>query len=1000
MATDVFNNPSNDYVNPGLAPCAGAGDGDATFEFVDNGAGIISGSNILQFMDLSNISVLVNSWINQKITLQSGEVTYVPGLEKGLLQKRQVFDLPSEEWYEPENAKYFMILDLSINHYYNFRYYHSAVDASGDLDRNIDIDDAMNIALSEQNINATLTWDSSTFTFLGNTVGYDFDITSAWLTISNVSEGNPFPEYMRGYSAKLGENPDGALPSSKYPNGAMLGYVLKAKYPSAECPVNSWIYMNHVESPFDVYIPLELTFESDISIHKTLTFDPCIADWWSEIVDDIDVSIADITTTDISIGDFTYIATDASTDVSTGITIDGSIVDWRNIYASIITDSTISNSNIYDDTSISGSYLELDFILGGTITDSSILTSGVSGASIINSYINPSQIEYCDVSLSTATSTLFVNSNLFGVTISDSSIKNGFIGDSSGLTYPVTDASLETYYAFNGNLFGNPGNTATWNIGSPAYVTGVYNQALSIDNSVSYVSLDYSPSASDKDLTITFFIKLDDDPSAFNSGVIWNDANDDDPNVATDSAQLTFSNGVLNLYLQNRSTDATYPIKNIQDNEWHFIVVSYEEDNIEWKVYVDDINAPYWSDITIDTSMLASDHSSHFLGGGTNGVTQPADIDEYRIYKKLLTRNELLGLKTNGESFTVSSAISNSFVENVIIEDASLVDLYIKDSSIVNSNITGGEFYDIKFENGTITNVQITGDTSTTIIYNAWITDSSIQNAVIFDSSIGDGTIKDSSISGGTIWNVIVEDSFIDTALGTNVTANNVTYAGTILYDSYLKDSVIYDTHVEDSSMLRVIFSVDSSLINCDIEDVKVNMVNVTGSDIWIYDPSSERMEIFGGKIHDSSIYNTTIYDASIYLSVIEDCSLYGCTIYNTQFGGTVDTSACINYKINSTCSYYASIILDTSVYYDKVSKIVNVGMNGCGDNTTLSGADYLDYINTHDLWFKVGPFASRISAPDVLNSAEKNLIGGFYLFNPQTFPVQVEYMLINYNES
>ena len=58
----------------------------------------------------------------------------------------------------------------------------------------------------------------------------------------------------------------------------------------------------------------------------------------------------------------------------------------------------------------------------------------------------------------------------------------------------------------------------------------------------------------------------------------------------------------------------------------------------------------------------------------------------------------------------------------------------------------------------------------------------------------------------------------------------------------------------------------------------------------------------------------------------------------------------------------------------NKYTKIINVGMNGSGDDTTLSGSDYLDYINSHNLWYKVGVFSSRITTDSILGKIFKGI--------------------------
>ena len=44
---DQFNNPANNYVYPALSPCAGTGN-DSNLEFIDDGLGIVSGSEIFK----------------------------------------------------------------------------------------------------------------------------------------------------------------------------------------------------------------------------------------------------------------------------------------------------------------------------------------------------------------------------------------------------------------------------------------------------------------------------------------------------------------------------------------------------------------------------------------------------------------------------------------------------------------------------------------------------------------------------------------------------------------------------------------------------------------------------------------------------------------------------------------------------------------------------------------------------------------------------------------
>lgn len=1006
MATDVFNNPSNDYVNPGLAPCAGIPDGNSgEFKFIDGGAGVVVGSDIVQFIDLSGLSIDVTEWSGRKQTLQSGEVIYVPGPDKGLLNRKQIFEIPTNE----TDQKYYFIIDLSISYYNNFRHRNINLEASSNYSLNLDIDDALNVALSNKSIKAEAAYiDPSTLAFTGTQLGYDFDISNVVLTLIDASldSTSPFPAIIIDgeripQTYDLNEKTLLALPASKYPNGAMLGYVLKADYPSDECYRNWWLYMNHVHSPFDVYIAETITnFLYDIETYKTITFDSAIDASFlnAPLITDLSIGLPDITV-DVSVTSESFDPTDASIDVSTGITIDGSIVNWRNIFSSIITDSSITNSNIYD-SSTSESYLSNNYFISGEIVDSSILDSGLIMVNIRDSYINPSILDSCDVSLSTATTTLFMDSNLYGVSISDSSIKGGFVGSTEPITFEISTLGLESYYSFNNTLAGNPGNIANYGpSGTPTYVTGKFNNAIFMDTSTHYVSLDFTPSLIDHDFTVAFWFKINDDASTFNDGVLFTSANTGVFSSMTDKIELNMEDGSLGLLLTNNSASEQNWFDNYQDNEWHLVILTYTDTSTShsYTLYVDNVETPIFNSSTaIDVSV--GTHTDRFIGNGigAGSVVQPGVYDELRLYDRELTINERRGILADGSSLMYHSSLTNVSAEIVNIQYSTIDDLNMNDGSISSSSISNSGLYDVDLYDSSVSGSLITGDPSTTIINNSFISDSSLQYVIAFNSTFEGVSVKDSSISGTTIYNSRIDDSSLAFIDASGLIGQNVHIDAGVLYDSYLEDSVIYDTEVRDSSLLRVIFSVDSSIYNSVIEDTRVNYVEAIPG-VWLTDPSTLRMEIFGGTIIDTSIFNTTIYDASIYTSNIDDCSLYRCTIYNTS----IDTSSYIDsssytFRINSTCDCSVSWETDTSTFYNKYNKVVDVGMSGCGNTTTLSAADYLDYINSNDLWFKVGKFASRFTAPDIPESSQKNLIGGFYLFNPQTFPVNIEYMILN----
>ena len=464
MSTDVFNNPSNDYINPGLAPCAGVSDA-AHFEFTNDGAAIVSGADIIQIIDLSNINIPVTEWLEKKKTLSSGEVIYVPGLTKGLMNRTQYFDIPAAG-YVDATSKYFMTLDISINYYNNFKYFNINVEASANNALNIDIDDAMNIALGTAGVETTLTYDPCILTFSGGTEGYEFNVTNVILTTIDSST-------IDSSTYILVEDTSSAIPYAKYPNGGMMGYVLKAIYPADENGCDKWVYTNTVVSPFDVY-ETENVYYYDASTHETLTFDPSIV--FSSLTFDISCNVADISVNydiipfepslynqevpndqiysgyyfeDCNYIDQATIAMklqDSSTlrcdFLGTGGTGDSSITssyikDGSVRYVSDISTCIFSNSYIMG---LEGSVDSMTRITDSTIQggDNNILQLTI---------LTNSTIEYCDASNNYAYNTTFLDSSIAVGFISGGWIQNSDLYDVS-----INDASLLCSNIYDGSL--------------------------------------------------------------------------------------------------------------------------------------------------------------------------------------------------------------------------------------------------------------------------------------------------------------------------------------------------------------------------------------------------------------------------------------------------------------------------------------------------------------------------------------------------------------------
>lgn len=287
---DLFNSTSNNYVTPNFKPCAGS-DGDK-LEFLDNGqVGIINGSNILSFIDFSSISIDVEGYNHEIKVLQAGEVAYVNGLTKGLLNRQQGFLIPDLSSAVLADSPNFMQIDFSINFYKNFKYNNINLEASANDALNISITTATNTLFSSNSINVNLNYDPSFFTFLGSVEGYDFDVSTVILTLIDASQNADSPFYANVDASgirvprtfNLVEASIYDIPYARYPNGGMQGVLLKVIYPLPSSMAldewNKWIYLNHIQNEVTVwakdasgnYQPTVKTVDAGLSGSSTAT---------------------------------------------------------------------------------------------------------------------------------------------------------------------------------------------------------------------------------------------------------------------------------------------------------------------------------------------------------------------------------------------------------------------------------------------------------------------------------------------------------------------------------------------------------------------------------------------------------------------------------------------------------------------------------------------------------------------------------------------------------
>jgi len=477
MATDLFNNPSNDYVFPALSPCAGSGS-DQYLEFVDNGIGVVSGSKILSYIDFGSIKIPVSAYSVETKIIGEREVIYIPGLTKGLTLRQQGFTMPNTIGDDSTNPL-FMQIDLSINYYSGFRFTFSNIDVSANYSQNINIEDALNIALGNLGIKATASYDPSILTFAGTLAGYDFNISNVVLTLIDAS-GSPFPY---PWEFPLEEDVSAKIPASKYPNGGMQGIVMKGIYPTGTpvAPYDHWLYINHVSDSIQYYSPVEIdNYIYNIRGQQINSYDP--ATTWGPFISDLTINVPefqcsslgfsydpsygpagpfDVTLQDVSIWYAWY--NDSS--ISNCEIYYSGIEDSFGIFNKGIHDSSIYGSDVYStNTSSGGTLIDQNsfvtdsslsivessdsFIQKSWIRNSEIYDSSLACDTIYDSSLGTTDITYSDIS-----NTIISNSNIFQTIIVDSSITSSILKDSSLSNIDISGSKLETVDVSQGYVF-------------------------------------------------------------------------------------------------------------------------------------------------------------------------------------------------------------------------------------------------------------------------------------------------------------------------------------------------------------------------------------------------------------------------------------------------------------------------------------------------------------------------------------------------------------------
>lgn len=244
--SDLFRpNNSNNYVFPTLPACAGDSD-QLTLEFLNGKQiGVVDQNNIISSFFLGDISQSIDSWVQQSKVLYPGEIAFIPGLSKGLENGYQYFPFTGDVVYSGPNNVMYMTVDMSINYYNNFRTNTLSLSISSDPTFMVNIYNAINMKFGELGININCAYDVSALKFTGTREGYAFEITNL-----DVSIWEPDSSIL---SETLEEDMSKRIPYFKYPNTAMLGYMLKVIYPEDTNSEDNWVNVNHVPNYIDYY---------------------------------------------------------------------------------------------------------------------------------------------------------------------------------------------------------------------------------------------------------------------------------------------------------------------------------------------------------------------------------------------------------------------------------------------------------------------------------------------------------------------------------------------------------------------------------------------------------------------------------------------------------------------------------------------------------------------------------------------------------------------------
>ena len=410
---DLFNNPSNDYINPGLSPCPGNAD-EQYLTWDQKGLAVIKGSNIISLLDFTGMHIPVTAFNKQQVIVGPGEVIFIPGLTKGLCHRVQGFLMPSLTSTNAALNPYFMQLDFSINYYKNFSFTTTSFDVSGNYTQNVNIENAADIAMDKYGIRVGSLYEPSIFSFIGTVPGYDFQVSNVAISIIDASQNaaSPFPKGANAPKYELPEDPSVSVLYAKYPNTAMQGIAVRGYYIDDFTECDKWFYLNHASDYAVEYNPVLLDFDADVSTRLSIEYDPS-------------TSIGSRPSITVNVGDVSVGQRSTLVDIY-DLTIDGSILDQYGVYSCIVSDSSISGSNLFD-CSMYSTVMDDVYMVGMISSNCDITNSDVLNTIIVGTSMSNVQCAQCEIVSSPTMWSLINGGVVYTSVVSDSSIKDASV---------------------------------------------------------------------------------------------------------------------------------------------------------------------------------------------------------------------------------------------------------------------------------------------------------------------------------------------------------------------------------------------------------------------------------------------------------------------------------------------------------------------------------------------------------------------------------------------